>query len=60
MQKYKKTILQLRNSYFLKLSNLSARCKYISIYSLHLALTVEYLFSMICVFENNVVSLNRR
>jgi len=38
----------------------SARCKYISIYSLHLALTAEYLFSAICVFQNNVVSLNPR
>ena len=30
----------------------SARCKYISIYSLHLALTPEDLFSTICVFQN--------
>lgn len=37
----------------------SARCKYISIYSLHLALTPEDLFSTICVFQNKAVPLNR-
>ena len=41
------------------LSIFSARCKYISIYSLHLALTAEYLFSMICIYQKKAVSLNR-
>jgi len=31
---------------------------YIYIYSLHLALTAEYLFSMICIFQKKAVSLN--
>jgi len=32
---------------------------YIYIYSLHLALTVEYLLSMICIIQKKAVSLNR-
>ena len=48
------------NVNIIRKSIFSARCKYIYIYSLHLALTAEDLLSMICVFENKVVSLNRR
>lgn len=32
---------------------------YLYIYSLHLALTAEDLFSMICITQNKAVSLNR-
>ena len=64
MQIYESTfvyanVYSIKLAYIKKFSeDLGVRCKYISIYSLHLALIAEYLLSMICVFQKKDLSLN--
>ena len=64
MQIYESTfvyanVYSIKLAYIKKFSeDLGVRCKYISIYSLHLAPKLKHLYSDICVIQKCVVSLN--
>lgn len=64
MQIYESTfvyanVYSIKLAYIKKFSeDLGVRCKYISIYSLHLTPKLKHLYSDICAIRKRVVSLN--
>lgn len=64
MQIYESTfvyanVYSIKLAYIKKFSeDLGVRCKYISIYNLHLTPKLKYLYSDICAIRKRVVSLN--